>query len=126
MMLAVDLQGAAVVIGAIGAFIVSVGNAFMGWRFSKKTDTNKEEAIAERNKLSEKVDAIATNVDGRATEAAKKIEALSQAVATQHAGGKIPVQEPGEPNTGAPVTIKNGQVSVDTSSVKGDNPEGKP
>lgn len=101
----VDLQGTAVVIGALGAFIVSVGNAIQNWR-------NTKEAKKSRAKLQDKVDVIGTNVDGHATEQARKIDALTQAVSTQAAGGTIPEQTPGEPGN-APVGVKDGNVTVE-------------
>ena len=106
----VDYQGVSVLVAAVAAALISLGNAVQNWR-------NKKEAVVSRAKLQSKVDAIGTNVDGHASEQARKIDALTQAVATQAAGGTVPEQVPGTPGN-APVGTLDGNVIVERRDAK--------
>ncbi len=44
----IDYQGVSVLVAAVVAAFVSIGNAIQNWRASKKLDANKQESIAAR------------------------------------------------------------------------------
>lgn len=60
----VDYNGIAVVIGALGAFIVSIINAILNWRDKNARKNDKQEAIQAREQQNVKLSTIAQGVDG--------------------------------------------------------------
>jgi len=78
----IDYQGIAIVIGALGTLVVTIGNAALSWRQSKKAEINKNEAIAARTEQTQKIDHITHLVNNRSDQQDAKIDDLTKKLAS--------------------------------------------
>lgn len=115
-----DYNGIAVVIGALGAFIVSIINAVLNWKAKTTHDKDKTEAIQAREQQNVKLDEIHTVTNSAAQEVIRQKDELKSEIARVAIPGAAPTLErpAGEPAPPS-VTIDKGVVTVADKDLPG-------